>query len=216
MKSTTSAPRPHGAVRFAGLGFTLVDKVKAWQTKHFGCRAYGFVYGVFFLENLVAEEERLDQSAMLTAMEKQLKLKIKTVANAWALQVFGSKVPRLLYNGMIPSAPGALFLTNIPKYSDWRDRQTGVCDRITASLGKVLLTDGESIRAVCQGSSANSTKLVMLEALSNTVTFTCKLVGYINRTMDELMGISKFTDEKAWGLVLQIVYRIFCNMHEVC
>ncbi|KAL7556553.1 hypothetical protein ACA910_001892 [Epithemia clementina (nom. ined.)] len=206
----------NGAVRFAGLGFTSVEEVKAWQVKHFGCHAYGLVYNVFlFLENLAAKDKQLDQTAMLMAMEKRLKLKIKTVTDARALQAFGSKVPRLLYNGMIPSAPGALFLTNAPKYANWCDRQTGVHDGITASLGKVFITAGKSIHLVCQGYSADSTKSVMLEALSNTATFRRALVGNIDQTMDELTGISKFTDKKAWGLVSRIVYRSFCEINEV-
>ncbi|KAL7571044.1 hypothetical protein ACA910_003761 [Epithemia clementina (nom. ined.)] len=53
------------------------------------------------------------------------------------------------------------------------------------------------------------------EALSNTQTFVCNLVPFIDKTMEDLVGNSDFNERKAWSLTTQIAARLFSDRHEV-
>ncbi|KAL7574600.1 hypothetical protein ACA910_002955 [Epithemia clementina (nom. ined.)] len=97
------------------------------MTSNFGPRCYGFAFDVYvLLEHISEEEERVSNSAMLSSMEKCLKLRIKSVADARAIQAFANKTPRLLCDGIPKAEKDTSFLTGISKFKEWREHKTGV------------------------------------------------------------------------------------------
>ena len=73
-----------------------------------------------------AKNKQVDSVKVLQNMENRMELKIKTVADAHAIEAFSNSMRRLFYSGPPSSKDDVSFLTAMPKHSDWDAAEMGV------------------------------------------------------------------------------------------
>ncbi|KAL7564994.1 hypothetical protein ACA910_011961 [Epithemia clementina (nom. ined.)] len=192
-------------IKFGSLGVSGIEGLRAWMMKHCGPRCYRFAFDIYVIfEHISEEEERVTNSAMLSSMEKRVKLRIKNVADSRVIQAFANKTLRLLCNGIPKAMKDTSFLTAIPRFKDWREHKTGVQSRILEKLSPIFSATSQSIREAFSGVTNNKGYTILVQALSNTQTFVQNLVAFIDKTMEDLVGNSDFDERKAWSLTTQL------------
>jgi hypothetical protein len=198
------------------LGLASLEDATAWTALNFPIGRFGLYMDVFLFLERMAGDSDTDQSSMFAAMDKHVKLKIPTGAEAMALGALRQSVPRLFHNSSSAtygSSKHQSFLSRLQAHKNWSDGGHGMKPWMTARVAVVRKSILQDIANTL--SSGSLAYQVAVDALSRSVAWVNLLMTFIDSSYESLHVHSKFTKEQAWSLLTQLVTRIFTDMAKV-
>jgi hypothetical protein len=204
------------AIKFAGLGLRSLEETAAWVESHFPKRAYGLIFDVYLLFDLIADEGAVTQKDLMTEMKRREELDIATEAEGQALTAFLCEVPRLFHSTsgtLALLADNASHLSKVPTHKAWANGTGGLKKTIEKKLSRLK----SSLREVLgielgAGTVAYS---VAVEALEKSISWIGSFLSFIDQTYESLHVQSNFSSPRAWALTTQLGRRIFADLHSV-
>ncbi|KAL7564645.1 hypothetical protein ACA910_009332 [Epithemia clementina (nom. ined.)] len=160
------------AIKFGELVVATFDDCRAWVTRHFKSQSFWLLFYIC----LVLEHSG-DIKAMLTSMEKQHKIDIRTSSKTKAIFSMKLEIPQILYKDLPSTTTDPSFFTPTKSHKDWCTPETGVRNHMHGMFGDLI-----------SNTMGNEPQARALEAtmLSASLTCTQELVDYIDETMMEL------------------------------
>jgi hypothetical protein len=125
------------AIKFAGLGLRSLEETAAWVESDFPKRAYGLIFDVYLLFDLIANEGAVTQKDLMTEMKRREELDIATEAEGQALIAFLCEVPRLFHSSsgtLVLLADNASHLSKVPTHNAWANGTGGLKKTIEKNL----------------------------------------------------------------------------------
>jgi hypothetical protein len=209
-----------GAVKWMNLGFTNVQDVSAFIRANFDESCFGLLMDVLLLMECIAEERETHEGSAAGRTTKQLKqlkeLNLATKAEARALAVLETPMPRLLYKGE-PAAgeKDPSYLTGVASYDAWSDPMTGLRFRlISGALATKAAVQASVSMRMSNPKYAAGAALCRSAAEASTA-FLDSFVVWVDDTWTTLTKKSKFGVKPAWSLLSMLMARIFQEMVEV-
>lgn len=204
------------SVKFGGLGLRGFDECEAWIAKNFPDRAYGTVVDVYALFDRIVDDGSSNMAEMLASMEKRMKLKIDTAAEAQAIAAFLNEVPRIFHS---PEATEVhidshvSMLSKLPSIDHWSKGQHCLKNVIVKKLNKIKTSIKRDME---RRLPLNSVALqVAIEGLEKSCSWILNLIKFMDGSFESLHQTSKFSKKQAWSLVTQLIRRIFYDLHAV-
>ncbi|KAL7569775.1 hypothetical protein ACA910_005717 [Epithemia clementina (nom. ined.)] len=191
------------AIKFGDLGVASYDDCRAWVTQNFRSQSSGLLFDICLVLEHCASPEAGDINAMLTSMEKQHKLEIRTSSKTKVFFSMKLEIPQILYKDLQSTLPDPSFLTSMKSHKDWSAPETGVQSRILNRMGGMHNMFGDLIsNTMAEEPQARALASMMLYA---SLTCTQELVSYIDESMLQLTKCTGYTEQKAFSLVTQVV-----------
>jgi hypothetical protein len=205
------------AVKFAGLGIHGFGECEAWISKNFTTRCYGTLVDAYLILDHIVDDGASNLPEMLAAMEKRMKLKIETSAEAQSIAAFLNEVPKILHApdaSEVNVESNVSMLSKLPNHDHWAKGQHCMKNIIVKKLSKVKASIKKDMdRRLSSGSVGYR---VAVEGLEKSCSWILNLIKFIVSSFESLHYTSKFSKRQAWCLVTQLVRRIFHDIHSVC
>ena len=199
------------AVKFGSLGFRSIGEVRSWTIKHLAPRLpFGLFPDVYTILDCLYGSNASD-TKLLQDLERSLKLKLESSAEAKAMLAFEHKLPLLLHKdkGTV-TRKGESHLNQVPTYDDWWHDGVGLKDRLSDELPGVeqgfLSQIEDRLEA---GTIAHS---LATQAVTQAIAWIGDLTRFMDETYESLIR-SGFSKISGWALTTKLVHRIFIDLH---
>ena len=183
---------------------------------NFSKRAYGLIFDVYLLFDLVADEGSTTQKDLMTEMKRREELDIATEAEGQALTSFLCEVPRLFHttSGTVALlADNASHLSKVPTHKSWANGTGGLKKAIEKKLSRLKSSLREVIGIeLGPGTIAYA---VAVEALEKSISWIGSFLSFLDQTYESLHVQSNFSSPRAWSLTTQLGRRVFSDLHSV-
>lgn len=201
-------------VKFSKLGLSGIDETHAWVKMSFPSRRYGLVIDVYTLCERMYGDSESDQASMLNLLDKQMKLKLFTGAEALAVSSLRHPIPRLFHSASSAAfgdgRGNESFFSRLPNYKSWSNASHGMKQFIVKRMTIVRSSLQKEINNCFK--SGTLAYQVSVDALSRSVTWMTLFIGFVDRTYEQLHIHSGFPESKAWGATTQLGYRVWSDM----
>jgi hypothetical protein len=204
------------AIKFAGLGLRSVEETAAWVETNFSKRAYGLIFDVYLLLDLVSDEGVRTQKDMMTEMKRREELDIATEAEGQALTAFLCEVPRIFHTTtgtLALLAENASHFSKVPNFKAWSDQSGGLKKAIEKKLARLKTSLREVIAS--EFGAYTVAYAIAVSALEKSISWIGAFLSFIDQTYESLHVQSNFSSARAWALTTQLGRRIFADLHGV-
>ena len=175
-------------IKFCNLGLESLKQTIAWVKENFDPLRFGLVPCPYTTLNGCELDVEQNAAAMLSKMEKQNKLKLKTLSETASLVALGSAVPTIFHKTSLATrtahTPGTSYLNCMKTHDDWTAADFGVKDLIQKNLPNVINSYNLDISAVF--SVTSMAHAVCSNAASKTSTWVTRLSAFIEDTYNSL------------------------------
>jgi uncharacterized protein YoxC len=207
--SKVTAETDETSIRFAGLGFRSSREANAWLMIHLPDHPCGLIVDVHIVMEHVSAS--LSSNEIISRLEKQVKLKVPTLADGLAMSSFQNAVPRFF------SKAGAhkviknddSYFNEIASFEEWDTPITGYRDLLKEELATFRESHQRNIDDTLERQSIICSIATM--ALTESCAWMEGLIVFIDDYHRDL-GKARFGTKKSWHVTTRLARRMFVEV----
>jgi len=156
----------------------------------------------------------MTMTTMLAAMDKQIKLKIKTNGEASAMFSLHQVIPAIFHDDHIKPAltKNISYLSEVKSFNDWSMARVGLKARMEEKIHQACESIYQDINNSLPAASLAHSTCTM--AVTKSKAWLAGLFSFIERSYRKLNDETKYTSAQAWSLTTQLVARIFTDLYK--
>ncbi len=207
--SNVTAETDETSIRFAGLGFRSSREANAWLMIHLPDHPCGLIVDVHIVMEHVSAS--LSSNEIISRLEKQVKLKVPTLADGLAMSSFQNAVPRFFSKAGAHKVikNDASYFNEIASFEEWDTPITGFRDLLKEELSTFRESHQRNIDDTLERNSLIYALATM--ALTESVAW---MEGFIVFLDDYYRDLSqaRFGSKKAWHVTTRLGRRMLLEI----